>query len=59
MKQRIAQVDGFNDIDTDMDIESKDIEDNRNTGENELPSEITYYIVELDSNGHHAGHGTP
>ena len=44
IKHRIAQVDGFDGIDTDMDVESKDIEDNRNTGENELPSEITYII---------------
>ena len=34
MKHRIAQVDGCDDIDPDMDIESNDIEDNKNTGEN-------------------------
>ena len=55
MEHRIAQVDGVDDIDSETDIKSKEIPNNRNTAENERK----YYKVELDSKGHHAGQGTP
>ena len=55
MKHRILQVDGVDDLDSETDIESKESQDNRNTAEDER----NYYKVELDSNGHHAGQGTP
>ena len=55
MKHKISQVDGTDDNDSETDFKSKEIQGNMHTADNE----INYYKVELDSNGHHAGQGTP
>ena len=59
MKHRISQVDGVDDIDSEVNIKIKENQDNKNKVDIEENYEMDYYKIELDSKGNHIGQGTP